>query len=582
MKKTLLTLLTFIIVTAILAGCGQGADPAPAPDANGGGGTPPADPAIEVQEGEPYELTVTWFNTLHMITPFEDTLVGQEIRRQTGINKVIISGDMDLFMVLAAGGDLPDVVWLANDDGTIARTLVDNNQLLPLDDLLAERGQNVLRRNARGMELLRESLDTDQTFIIPTGTSVLDIENPQLFPWTGINARHDLWVAMGAPEVNGEDEFLQMLRDMQDMFPESPVGTRTFAVSAWTDWGLWPFLFMHPQMYGYRGSQPFFWNIDTYEMRISFTDPESAFWRSIEFYFKANQLGIFDPEGLVQNWAQFHAKLNNGEVFVAPHANWEVPHSPPNPPEAGFFHIPGAFPHLHEVWSPDSPGGWGFSNSRGISVNAQYPGRVMDLFNFLDSDEGARLLLNGVQGTHWDWVGGEPQPIGDWLAAQMGDSELMTRIIEEEGVSRLQFNNSGTWIADDGFPIEVGGVAISREIASQNPAWSAFAEFHGMPGHYPGEVYAAWVEAGIAQSPTFFYQVPDHMPPGPPEYGELISLGEQFVIANLGDLILAADPDDFIAQRTRVIDELINMGLQAAADDMHRTWAIAYEYVFGN
>ena len=583
MKKSLLLLMSAVVLSLFLASCGRNNEPEGTTDTNETTDSRTTPPPTNEDGNELEPITVTWFNTLHMITPFQETMVGEEIFRRTGIRLEIISGDMDLFMVLAAGGDLPDVVWLANDDGTIARTLMDTGAVIPLDDLLAERGQNVLRRNSEGMRLLREQHGSEQTFFIPTATSELNLDNPAMNPWTGIYTRHDLWVAMGAPEVNGEDEFLQMLRRMQDENPISPVGTRTFAISAWTDWGLWPYLFMYPQMYGYRGSQPFFFNIEDYSFQISFTDPDSIFWRGIEFYFKANQLGIFDPEGLVQNWAQYAAKVNNGEVFVGPASDWEPPDTSINPPEAGrLFHIPGAFPHIHGVWAADNPGGWGFSNARGISANAQHPERIMDLFNFLDSDEGARLLHSGVEGVHWDWIDGEPQPIGDWLAAQMGDAELWTRVVEEQGVSRLQFNNSGTWVADDGFPIAVGGVAIAREVAKNNPAMAAFAEFHGLPGAFPGEVYADWVHRGIARSPYHFYNIPDHMPPGPPEFGQIISLAEQFIIANLGDLILAADPAAFEAQKARVIDEINRMGFPEVVEDMHRSWAIAYDIVFGN
>ena len=586
-RKFWALLIALVMMFTIIAACGDADDPAPPPTddvtTNGDAATDPP-PTIDVPDGEPYELTVTWFHQEHFLRPFIETEVGAEIQRRTGVTIEFISGDPDLFMVLAAAGDLPDVLFLANDNGTVAQTLLDGGQVLPLDDLLEERGQNILRRNRRGMELLRDSLaGAEHKYFIPVWTTELNLEEPNQTPWTGIYARHDLWVEMGAPEINGEEEFLLMLRDMQDAFPVSPVGTRTYAISGWTDWGMWPYFFMYSPHYNWRGSAPFYWNIETYEMRVSFVDPDSIFWAAIDFYFRAAQLEILDPEGLVQNWAQYSAKINNGEIFTAPAMTWEVPFPELNGEEALMAFIPGSWPAIHDVWADDNPGGWGFANCRAISTNARYPGRVMDVMNFLDSDEGARLLWSGIEGLHWDWVDGEPQPIGENLQGMLGDTEARMNVSTRDGVALVNDINSGTWTADDGFPVAVGGATITRMIANENPAFRAFAEFHGMPGAYPGEVYAQWVRDGLVTSPVQFVRVPDYMPAGDPETGQAISLAEEFINSNLGNLLFARDRDSFEAEKARIIHELYyNMGMREAAADMIARWEIAMDLAFAS
>lgn len=578
-KRILVLLLALLMLGSVLASC-QSSDSTTS--ATSTTSAPDASSTTTEESEEPYDVTITWFNTLSMIKPFEETDVGMEIKRQTGITLQVISGDMDKFQVLAAGGDLPDIVWLANDSGVLAQSLVDARQVIPLDDLLQTNGQNILRRNTRGIELLRDKITNGdgKSYFIPTETKELDLEVPQYNPWTGFYTRFDLYKAIGAPELNNEDDYLNMLRQMQDAYPTSPLGTKTYAISAWTDWGMWPYFFMYSPMYNWRGSDPFYWNIETYEVNASYMDPDSIFWKCIEFYFKANQLGIFDPEGLIMNWDQYSAKMQNGEIFTGPASEWGAPNREINGEEAGLFIIPGAFPAIHDVWSLEDKAGWGFANSRGISTNCEYPVRAMDLMNFLDSDDGSRLLISGVEGKHWDWVDGVPQPIGERLEALMGNSELEIKTTEEEGVSRLQYYNSGKWRCDDGFPNSVGGLELNRLRATSNPSVMAFAEFYGMAGSYPGEVYAKWVEDGIASSPTDYVRVGDVVPPSSEETGQLISMGTQFISSNLGNLILAEDKAAFDVEKARIIAELDTMGLQRATDELLANYQIAYDSLF--
>ena len=517
------------------------------------------------------EVTISMYHQLSMTRPFNETAVGQEIKRLTGVNLDVISGNMDKFQVLAAGGDLPDILHLANDNGLIAQALVDSKQVLPLDDLLAQRGQNILKRNTPGIENLRTSIRNgdDKAYFIPTETRELNLESPEYVPWQGVYVRFDLYKQIGAPKVNGEDEFLEMLKLMQDTFPESPLGTKTYALSSFTDWGLWPFYYPFCSMYAHGGGDYYFYNLLTNEMHVTFSDPDSLFWRALDFYFRANQLGIYDPDGLIMSWDQYFPKFQNGEIFSGPATDWEGgPNRQICGEEAMLALIPGAFPCIEQVWSGNSPYGWGFSNSRAISSNAKNPERVMDLLNFFDSDEGSRLLLNGVKGVHWDFVDGEPEPIGEWLEANLGNEELYQLMLERDGITRLQQYSSGKWKCDDGFDNSVGGVKIARLRAAQNPAFAAFADFYGMPGAYPGEVYADWVNKGLAISIYDHARVGDKLKPGTEEVGQLVGMANQYVSSRLGEIILAPDRAAFEATRDRIIAELMDMGYQAAIDEI--------------
>ena len=92
---------------------------------------------------------------------------------------------------------------------------------------------------------------------------------------------------------------------------------------------------------------------------------------------------------------QYEAKVKNGEVLVCAY-NWCQPDTEVCGEEAGMFILPGPFPYIRQIYPIANSLGYKITNSLAISANCEHPEKAMELLDYLNSDEGARLLRSGV------------------------------------------------------------------------------------------------------------------------------------------------------------------------------------------
>ena len=109
--------------------------------------------------------------------------------------------------------------------------------------------------------------------------------------------------------------------------------------------------------------------------------------------------------------------------------------------------------------SPESPkaGAYSYTYTPGgaydfwINKNCKTPDRAIDLFDYFYTFEGSELIIDGIQGKHWDTVDGEPQIKESILNSESTDPEYRIK----SGI--LKYNPmagfSGTAKDDKGFAV---------------------------------------------------------------------------------------------------------------------------------
>lgn len=531
-----------------------------------------------IADTTPVTITVGGLNDV-TTSGIENTSIGKKIQELTGITVSLVNIDGTKMTTLAASGDLPDILYVGDSTGQLTKSLVKSGNLLALDDLLQTRGQNILAKAEKGINNLKKQTD-DVAYAIPTGITSLNLEDPNYNGGNGFYTRYDLYSGIGSPEVKGMDGFLETLRKMQDAYPTSPSGKKAYALSAWTDWGLWPFYYILPGLNGYDGlvaNQ--YVSRYTGEWTSSFLDPQSIFWQGIEFYFKANQLGIFDPDGLTQGWNQLGTKIANGEVYTSCAGGWSVPDKAVCGDEAGLFMLPGAFPVVAGVYTMESELGWGFNNCRSITTACENPERAMDLLNFFDSDAGSRLLFNGIMGVDWDYIDGVPQPMGDYLSCLLATGA--STYIADNGMGCLQYLSSSTsYTTSDGYlntlTSTTGYFNIVMEQDKAAQKYVAENNNGDESVSYPGKVHALWGTQNLMQN-SFDFPWPSFSGLVTPssELSKAESNAEAYINGKLGDLIFAKDQAAFNAEQAKIIDALKAQGLEKAEEEVAQNWQAA-------
>ena len=560
-SKKLISLVSLSIVFLLVLGsCGTDAPP---PAAGEAGDT--AEQA-QAQAGEEQEIVVL---TMMLYGQQEEgiveTYLDLAMRDAIGVVLDRINATMERVALVTAAGDLPDIIHFFNVPD-IANAQIAAGTLHPLDDLLEQYGQNILNNIPTGIRWSREIIGDGTTYIIPTRSSFADTQNPNRNGWFGSYfTRWDIYQAIGMPEMNNEDDFLDVLYMMMEYQPVNQDGRRVWGLTLWTDWGLWPFNNTYANTHGYEimVGQGAFVNRETLEIQSQFIDPDGIFWQALRFYNKAWNRGVLDPDGFTNQTDHIGEKVATGEVLSIG-ASWWTPNNDILGEDAIMVMLPGPFPVFDHIFPRESILGLQVSHSIAISLASDHPDRAMQVFNWINSEEGQRALYTGVRGVDWDIIDGRPQLMGqrldDFLSGTWDPVFMQSR-----GIGVYFSLDVGSARMSDGFPPWIGD-ALEYVMLSATPAEINFAtHFAGPDARIPGQAYIAMLREGRVKS---FYS-DDLMTvslgdPLPDDIARIITQADQFMQANLARVIMAEDYDEFRAIRADLIDEMIRMGAETA------------------
>ena len=152
------------------------------------------------------------------------------------------------------------------------------------------------------------------------------------------------------------------------------------------------------------------------------TDPEGYFWRAVQFYNKANQRGLLDPDSFTQKSDVYEQKMKDGRYmfnvpgWMSSSANAEFNKTEGN--QMTFVSLPSISADAEDRFGNMYKG----ERTYGVSANAKYPERCVALLDFLSTYDFSRIAWNGLEGTNWNVENGEPVPTDDYLVATRDDA----------------------------------------------------------------------------------------------------------------------------------------------------------------
>lgn len=532
-------------------------------ETNSGSGT-----VSETAEREEEVITLTVMGEVGNDCFSTDDAIGRKIKEELGIVLECTMVTNDKLKVMAAGGDLPDIIEL-HEAPTMAKSLIDAGALYPMDAWLENNGENIKTKLPDGLKWSKDVLGGGQTYVLPVSIEVTDKENPKKNGFVGFFTRWDYYKELGCPEITSEDEYLNILKQMVDAHPETEDGKKVYALSGWTDWGLWPYKISYPFSFGYENldNNQLFSHV-TGELEDMFTKEDGIFWKSLAFFNKAYRMGIMDPEAFTMKNAQYHSKVSNGEVLVAAD-NWDTPDLTICGENAGMYVLPGAFPYIAGIYPLESRLGYTTTNAICISSNCKYPEKAMELLEYLNSDEGSRLVRTGIQGEDWDVVDGKPELTGKRLDNFISNNTKEKDYAEKtspQGIGKYAWMCSTQAInpAADGYPYDLTN---SKEytMLSVSAADKDFSDYYsGGKAQYPGEAYVQMVEEGKIKALETNLITGKLMEPVSDEAVKIFSKADEYFQANIAKLITCEDEAAFEAQKEKMISDIYAMGYEKA------------------
>lgn len=522
--------------------------------------------------GQEVTLDILAKNVGESFNQYADNHVQDKMAEDIGVRIHMVNADNDKFNVLLAGGDLPDLVRTGPDN---FEQLVAGKNVLPLDDYLEEYGKDILANAPDTVAFSRKywSNGENKLYFLPVqvGPDTAEIEHA-----IGPVVRWDYYKELGYPETNNIDEYLQMLKEMQDAHPTTEDGKKVYAISMFADWGNWYLVQPMSAFMGYNsisGSTLGQYHVDTNEFALSL-DEGGLYWDSIDYYYKANQLGILDPDTLTQKYEDLQAKITAGQVLTAP-ATWGAGSF--NKDHAGttqgFMALPMKWGN--QWYGMDYKVGW-IDKSIGISSTCKYPEAAVAFLNYCYSYDGARTLYSGVEGVDWDLVDGKPVMKQETLDLQKAGGEAW----QESGIGfDVNFMGLGQNVIDpeDGKPVNLFRDETMYP-SMLNELQKEYCDHYKVS--YPSEIFEQYREKyGVYDQSKANSLLLALVPTPPDDIKRMEAKLDEASLKAAAKMILAGSDEELADLKTKTMEEFRSLGIDKVHDWYANEWDQAKEKV---
>lgn len=364
-------------------------------------------------EPEREEITITVFSMLANYAGEQPGWFAQLLKDKFNVKLNIIAsnlaGGQQKIATMMASGDMGDLVVFGSNgkdyqDAIKAGLLLDWNQ----DGLLDKYGQNIIANASEALEANKTQFGGGTAvYGVGEGVGTGDGPSEAATMTFGPDLRWDLYQKLGSPEVKTLNDYLPLLKQMQELEPTSESGRPTYGISLWSDWdgNFLTLAKVIAQLNGYQEGDGFnpagltLFHVNKKEWQ-GVLDEDGYYMQALKFYYDANQMGLLDPDSLTQTFSDVSNKIKDGQVFFS-HFPWldNVYNTPEHTAEGKGFAL---VPFTEEKIVSYGMNPYGGGRVWAIGSKAKDPARVMEVINWLYSPDGVMEANYGPKGLAWD------------------------------------------------------------------------------------------------------------------------------------------------------------------------------------
>ena len=215
-----------------------------------------------------------------------------------------------------SGGNTTDIVQVndANIEGVVkgkhAVNLEDYKDIAP--NIFSD---NMNFRNEL-MKTYKSNGDDVQYFVTPRVSFDGAEANYGTVLNNGYIVRWDLYKEIGCPEINNDDDYIEALKKMKEIYPETEDGLPVYAMSAYNDSHLHAYFYKGCLAEGYINLEGgiYVQNVTTNELVPDLYDEgvegDTPFWSGVKFYNKLYREGLLDPDCFITKSEDLKEKYN--------------------------------------------------------------------------------------------------------------------------------------------------------------------------------------------------------------------------------------------------------------------------------
>lgn len=487
--------------------------------------------------------------------------VQEALRDYAGVEITFEGCDTQKLDLLLTGSELPDIITVNRN---YCNTLLVGKKVAKLDDYLqyAPNLESLSPVRIAAMRKYYSNGDGGLYFWTPS----VGNETSGAELWNGLTIRWDWYKELGCPEVKNPDEFLEVVKQIVDKHPTTENGDKVYGVATFSDGTLWGWQI--PGAYwGYHNIS------DAYSMRLAddanevvnnFTVMDSPVWHMIEYYYKANQMGIFDPDSLTMKSDDLNAKATNGQI-VSPLCSWYggslYDNSRAEDPDslAGYMVLP--MEGQYNWDNGTSQIGWSYYTA--ASADTPYLEQIMKVFDFLNTKEGSRLAYMGKEGRVWETVDGKAVIKDEYVQMKLnGDPKEVSKNLSSMWGGMMGAANMT--MLDDGGPVSLWDTPDIWKL-TLNPLQKDFSEHYGV--EVPAEAARNLIAEGKAydfSAGTLAKDILSLIPATPADISRIDTRCTDIMIKAIPNLVLAADQAEYDRIKEETLAELEAADIQTS------------------
>jgi putative aldouronate transport system substrate-binding protein len=359
------------------------------------------------------EETITVFSQLANYAGEQPGWFAKMIKDKFNIKLNIIAsnlaGGAAKTATMMASGNMGDLVVFGSNgkdyqDAIKAGLLMDWNK----DGLLEKNGPNIIKNASQAIDANKKQFGGG-TAVYGIGHDVGAGDGPSegAEMTFGPDIRWDLYQKLGSPPIKTLNDYLPLLKKMQELEPKSDTGRPTYGFSLWSDWDgdYMTLAKVTAQFYGYEegdGFNPGDLILTSAEGNKSqgLLEDNSYYMQGLKFYYDANQMGLLDPDSLTQKFSDASNKIKDGQVFFSQFP-WldNVYNSPEHTSKGKGIQL---VPFQDEKIFSYGQNPYGGVRVWAIGSKAKDPARIIQFMDWLYSPEGMEEQFYGPKGLAWD------------------------------------------------------------------------------------------------------------------------------------------------------------------------------------
>lgn len=283
--------------------------------------------------------------------------------------------------------------------------MIEAGALIPLDDLLASHGQDVLSAWGDSLNKLRYPEDGKVYWIGSPKNRPQDITDAGAC----LLVQYDVLEKLGYPEIKTLEDVHQALKDYLALVPDLN-GTSFIPWGVWADsWG-YNQTVNNPALWinGFTDDSDAYVNQETYD--VTYFNTTDYFKNYLGYLNTLYNEGLLSENAFITKYDEFNSQVASGRVLATIYnasliSEPEAALRAAGMPERCYARFPvvldESIQDRSQVYCES------YDNGVGISINCKNPELAMQVINYISSLEGNILLNWGIEGTHYDVVDGK-------------------------------------------------------------------------------------------------------------------------------------------------------------------------------